>query len=82
MEGHPPTDGWQFLLALGSILLAGLLLSTVARRTFLPRATLLLLFGVAIGDEFLDLVPRLFTDRFELVADMTLLMVASCSAAS
>lgn len=75
MEGHPPTDGWQFLLALGGILLAGLLLSTLARRTFLPRATLLLLFGVAIGDEFLDLVPRLFTDRFELVADITLLMV-------
>ncbi len=75
MWGHAPGDTWQFLLALGGILLAGLLLSTLARRSFLPRATLLLLFGVAIGGEFFDLIPRLFTDRFELIADMTLLMV-------
>ena len=39
----------QFLLTLGMILLVGLLLSTVARRTFLPRATLLLVFGAVIG---------------------------------
>ena len=65
----------QFLLTLGSILLIGLLLSAVAKRTFLPRVTLLLIFGGAIGNQGLDLIPPLFTDRFELIADMTLLMV-------
>ncbi len=65
----------QFLLTLGGILLIGLLISSVAQQTFLPRATLLLVFGVLIGEGSLDLIPELFTERFELIADMTLLMV-------
>ncbi len=65
----------QFLLALGGIFLVGLLLSTVAHRTFLPRATLLLLFGAVIGEDLLNLVPRLLVDRFGLIAEITLLMV-------
>jgi Kef-type K+ transport system membrane component KefB len=65
----------QFLLTLGIILLVGLLFSTVAQRSFLPRATLLLIFGVVIGEGSLDLIPNLFSDRFELIADITLLMV-------
>ena len=65
----------QFLLTLGGILLIGLLFSTIAQRSFLPRATLLLIFGAIIGEEMLDLIPALFTQRFDLIADMTLLMV-------
>ena len=65
----------QFLLTLGGILLVGLLISSVASRTFLPRATLLLIFGAIIGAGSLDLIPQLFTERFGLIADMTLLMV-------
>lgn len=65
----------QLLLALGGIFLVGLLLSTVAQRTFLPRATLLLLFGAVIGEDLLNLVPKLLVDRFELIAEVTLLMV-------
>jgi len=65
----------QLLLALGGIFLVGLLLSTVAQRTFLPRATLLLLFGTLIGEDLLNLVPRLLVDRFGLIAEITLLMV-------
>jgi Kef-type K+ transport system membrane component KefB len=65
----------QFLLALGGIFLVGLLLSTLAHRTFLPRATLLLLFGAVIGEDLLNLVPRLLVDRFGLIAEITLLMV-------
>lgn len=65
----------QLLLTLGGILLAGLLLSTVAQRSFLPRATLLLIFGAMIGEDSLDLIPRLFVNRFELIAEITLLMV-------
>ncbi len=65
----------QLLLALGGIFLVGLLLSTIAHRTFLPRATLLLLFGAVIGEDLLNLVPRLLVDRFGLIAEITLLMV-------
>ncbi len=65
----------QLLIALGGIFLVGLLLSTIAHRTFLPRATLLLLFGAVIGEDLLNLVPRLLVDRFGLIAEITLLMV-------
>jgi len=68
-------DSSEFLLTIGGILLLGLLISTVARRTFLPRVTLLLLFGILIGKEFLNLIPQVFSDRFDIIADMTLLMV-------
>lgn len=64
-----------FMLTLGGILLVGLLLSTIAKRTFLPRATLLLMFGAMIGADALNLVPRLFVDQFGLIAELTLLMV-------
>jgi Kef-type K+ transport system membrane component KefB len=64
-----------FMLTLGGILLVGLLLSTIAKRTFLPRATLLLMFGAIIGADALNLLPRLFVDRFGLIAELTLLVV-------
>jgi len=66
---------YQFLLTIGGILLLGLATSAIGRRTFLPRVTLLLIFGIVIGEEVLDIVPHLFEARFELVADMALLMV-------
>ena len=65
----------EFLLTLGGILLIGLATDAIGRRTFLPRVTLLLLFGVAIGEETLGLIPSVFTDRFEIIANMALLMV-------
>lgn len=65
----------QFLTTLGVILLAGLLISALGQRTLLPRATLLILFGMIIGGEMLDLLPRPVSEQFPLVADLTLLMV-------
>ncbi len=65
----------QFLLALGGILLLGLLTDMLGRRGFLPRITLLLIFGIIIGKEGLNLIPEFFTERFELIADMALLVV-------
>ena len=65
----------QLLLTLGSILLAGLVLSTVAQRSLLPRATLLLIFGAMIGKDSLDLIPQFFVNQFDLIAEITLLMV-------
>ncbi|GAB3020607.1 cation:proton antiporter [Bowmanella dokdonensis] len=69
---HSPV---AFLLTIGGILLLGLFTSTLAERTFLPRATLLLLFGVLIGGQGLNLIPSPVTTQFEIIADMTLLMV-------
>lgn len=65
----------EFFLALGGILLLGLVTSELGRRTFLPRVTLLLLFGVIIGEQVLDVVPPVFLRHFEIIADMALLMV-------
>ncbi|MET1255720.1 cation:proton antiporter [Aliikangiella maris] len=64
-----------FLLSIGFILLSGLIISTVGRQTFLPRVTLLLIFGVMIGKDGLDIVPSIISDKFELVTDMALLMI-------
>ena len=65
----------QILMSLGCILLLGLAGDMLGRRTFLPRVTLLLICGILVGPEVLDLVPALLADRFELIADMALLMV-------
>lgn len=65
----------QFLLTLGGILLLGLFTSELGRRTFLPRVTLLLIFGAIIGPEVLNIIPQVFSERFELAANMALLMV-------
>ena len=65
----------QLLLTLSGILLLGLFTATVAQRTPLPRITLLLLFGIIIGPEVFDIIPKIFSQRFELIAEMTLMMV-------
>jgi Kef-type K+ transport system membrane component KefB len=65
----------QFLVTLGAILLLGLLTDLIGRRTPLPRVTLLLVFGALIGDQVLGFIPPFFTNRFELIANMTLLLV-------
>ncbi len=70
MEAHS-----KFLLALGAILLLGLVTDFVGRRTPLPRVTLMLMFGVLIGKEVFNLIPTLFVDQFELITDMTLVMI-------
>lgn len=65
----------QLLLTLSGILLLGLFTATVAQRTPLPRITLLLLFGIIIGPEVFDIIPKIFSQRFEMIAEMTLMMV-------
>lgn len=65
----------EFLLTIGALLLLGLMTSALAERTRLPRVTLLLLFGILIGPQVLNLIPEFFVLRFDMVADMTLLMV-------
>lgn len=65
----------QFLLTIGGILLLGLIASTVARRTLLPRVTILLVLGIMLGEDALDVVPKVFSGYFDIIADITLLMV-------
>jgi Kef-type K+ transport system membrane component KefB len=64
------------LLALGGLLLVGLVADEIGRRTRLPRVTLLILFGVIAGPSGLDLLPRGLQDWYEFFASLALTMVA------
>jgi Kef-type K+ transport system membrane component KefB len=76
MEFNPTINSNAvFLLALGSILLLGLLASFIGHRTFLPRVTLLLIVGIAFGNEGLGIIPPVISDKFGIIAEMALLMV-------
>jgi len=69
------TNSSVLFLTLGGILLLGLLISTIAQRTVLPRVTLLVILGAVIGPHGLNLIPDVFTHYFEVIAQTTLLMV-------
>lgn len=64
-----------FLITLGGLLLAGLAVEAIGRHTPLPRVTLLLAFGFAIGPSGWDMLPDIHGRWFPLVADMALLMI-------
>ena len=64
-----------FLLTLGNILLFGLITATLGRQKYLPSVTLLIIFGLSIGKQGLDIIPVMFSQRFELNTDMALLMI-------
>ncbi len=63
------------LLTLGLVLLLGLTTNAIGRLTRLPRVTLLLCFGFAIGPEGFKFLPTHTELWFELAADMALVMV-------
>jgi Kef-type K+ transport system membrane component KefB len=64
------------LIMLGGLLLVGLVTDEIGRRTRLPRVTLLILFGLAVGPAGFDLLPRAFQDWYEFIASVALTMVA------
>lgn len=64
------------LITLGAIFLASLSADVLGRRTRLPRVTLLLLLGVAVGPLGLELLPAEGADWFPFITDLALLMVA------
>mgnify|MGYP001821158722 CR=1 FL=1 len=64
------------LIALGGLLLVGLLTDEIGRRTRLPRVTLLVLFGIAAGPSGFDLLPQGIQDWYEFLASTALTMVA------
>jgi NhaP-type Na+/H+ or K+/H+ antiporter len=65
----------QNLITLGGLFLLGLLTDLAGRHTPLPRVTLLIMLGVAIGPSALALLPKSSDTWFPLVANMALVMV-------
>ena len=63
------------ITTLGALLLLGLVGDLLSRALPLPRVTLLVLFGVAIGPPGLDLLPAQAADWYPLISDLALLMV-------
>ncbi len=63
------------LTTIGILLLLGLLTDVLGRLTPLPRVTLLLLFGVAIGPSGIDVIPDAAESWFPLIADAALILV-------
>ncbi|MFP4084337.1 MAG: cation:proton antiporter [Desulfonatronovibrio sp.] len=64
-----------FLIVLGGLLLSGLAVEAMGKHTPLPRVTLLLIFGFAIGPSGWDFLPDIHGQWFPVVADMALLMI-------
>ncbi|NVJ59359.1 MAG: cation:proton antiporter [Gammaproteobacteria bacterium] len=63
------------LITFGGLLLSGLLIEAIGRLTPLPRVSLLIAFGLLVGNSGLALLPDQLYDWFGLIADMALLMV-------
>ena len=63
------------LVVLGGVFLLGLAAEALGRHTRLPRVSLLLFLGIAIGPQGLRLIPPDWIDQFELVAALALTMV-------
>ena len=68
-------DTAVFLIATGSIMLLGIITDVLGRHTYLPRVTLLLIFGMLIGPYLFDLLPSIIITNFNTVADVALLMI-------
>lgn len=69
-------DHELILITVGALLLAGLALESVGRRTRLPRVTLLVLLGIVVGPSGLGLLPDGASDWYPLLAVVSLVMVA------
>jgi len=65
----------QILITFGSLFLIGLLADLVGRHTPLPRVTLLLLTGFAIGPSVLDWLPQFTGAWFPVLTDIALAMI-------
>jgi Kef-type K+ transport system membrane component KefB len=64
-----------FLLTFGGLFLVGLIADLLGRHTPLPRVTLLLVTGLAVGPSMLDWLPAFVYAWFPLLTDIALTMV-------
>lgn len=69
-------DHTLLLITLGVLFLGGLVADQVGRYTRLPRVTLLLLLGLAVGPAGLGLLPDASAQWFAPISDVALTMVA------
>ncbi|MBK1726463.1 cation:proton antiporter [Halorhodospira neutriphila] len=63
------------ITTLGVLILLGLVGDLLSHRLPLPRVTLLVLFGVAIGPPGLDLLPEVADQWYPFISNLALLMV-------
>ncbi len=66
---------YEVLISIGGIMLLGLMTDYLGKRTFLPRVTLLLIFGMLIGPNAFDLLPDIIISNFELITNVALVMI-------
>lgn len=66
----------HLFVTLGALFLAGLAADSIGRRTLLPRVTLLLLCGIAVGSSGLNLLPAALENWYEALSVIALTMVA------
>jgi len=69
-------DLHALFITLGALFLAGLAADTLARPVRVPRVTLLLITGIAVGGGGLGLVPQAVQDWYEALSVIALTMVA------
>lgn len=69
-------ENYKLFLALGGLLLIGLVADQIGRRAHIPRVTLLILFGFAAGSSGFDILPDAFREWYEFLATIALTMVA------
>ena len=70
MEDH------AHFITLGCLLLIGLAADQIGRKTRIPRVTLLILFGFAVGPSGFVLLPSTFQEWFGFLSTLALTMVA------
>ena len=68
-------NSYEFMLTMGCVLLLGLFADAVGKRTRLPRVSLLLLFGLVIGVNGLNIVPTVLVDNYNVISDVALIMI-------
>jgi Kef-type K+ transport system membrane component KefB len=66
---------YEFILTIGCILLVGLFADAIGKHTRLPRVTLLLLFGLVIGVNGLNIVPMVLVENYNVISDIALIMI-------
>ncbi len=71
----PSSEHSTTLITVGGLFLLGVLTDLVARRTKVPRVTLLLVLGVVIGPVGVDLLPAQSAQWFPLAAHLALTLV-------
>jgi len=71
----PNEDPGTVLLAVGALFLLGLATEYIGRATALPRVTLLLFFGILLGQNMSDVLPASIENLFPQITEIALLLV-------